>query len=361
MKVNKATLVFMTIGLFICSLIGTTAAEASNGLKFNVKANIPENQHNPEVTYFDLMMSVGQTQEISVTLKNNTDEEVIILPKINAAMTNSDGVVEYSNFNNKERIYDKSLQTNIEEIVTLESDEVVLAPQEERTLKMTIQMPDEEVTGVIAGGIYLSQKYTEEKNDKASVEEGTSTNLRNLFGYQIALLLRNNDNLVTPEVVYEGAEANQLNARNAVSLKTRNSSPTYINQAVFKAKIKRAGSDETVAEVTKEKMQFAPNTIFDLYVPMQGKQYEAGDYVLTGSITSGNNEWPIKEEFTVTREQANKFNEADPDVEPEDYTMVIVLAALVAVFALAAVYLIRKNKQQKALLKQLNQDDKNKE
>lgn len=356
MQGNKLTIFIVTIGLLFLGLVNSTVSEAAEGLKFDVKANIPENQYNPEVTYFDLLMSTGQAQEISVALKNNTDENVTIIPQINSAMTNFNGVVEYSNFNNKERIYDDSLKTNIEDIIQLEAEEIVLAPQEERDLKMTIQMPVEEVDGVIAGGIYLSQRdETSETSDKVAADEA-STNLKNLFGYQIAILLRNNEKLVTPEVVYEGAEANQINARNAISLKTRNISPTYINQATFKAEVRRAGSDESITKVNQEDMQFAPNTIFDLFVPLQGRQYEAGDYVLTGAITSGNNEWPINEEFTVTREQAEEFNEADPDVEPEDYTMIIILGALVAVFALAAIYLIRKNKQQKVLLKQLSND-----
>lgn len=358
MRARKYVVFLLSAILVLSGLAFGQKAEAIDGLKFNVKPNIPDNQYNKEVSYFDLIMKPGEGQEIAVMLKNTTDEEVVVIPQINSAMTNSNGVVEYSNHNNKKRVYDKSLKNNIEDIVQLAENEVVLAPQEEKELKLTITMPSEEFNGVIAGGIYLAQKDNSTEGTEETTKKETSTSLKNLYGYQIGLLLRNNEKLITPEVVIGGAQADQLNVRNAVSLKVRNTAPTYINKVHFQAELKKKGSDEVIAKTDQKEMQFAPNTIFDLFVSMQGKRYEAGDYVLTGSITSGDNKWPINEAFTVTREKANKFNEADPDVEPEDYTMIIILGALVAVFALAAIYLIRKNNKQKALLKQLN-DEKN--
>lgn len=355
MRARKYVVFLLSAFLVLSGLAFGQKVEAIDGLKFNVKPNIPDNQYNKEVSYFDLIMKPGEGQEVEVILKNSTDEEVVVLPQINSAMTNSSGVVEYSNHNNKKRVYDKSLKHNIEDIVQLTEKQITLAPQEEKELKLTIAMPPEEFNGVIAGGIYLAQK---DNSTEETTKKETSTSLKNLYGYQIAILLRNNEQLITPEVVFEGAQANQSNVRNAVSLKVRNSTPTYINKVHFQAKLKKKGADEVIAKTDQKEMQFAPNTIFDLFVSMQGKRYEAGDYVLTGSITSGDNKWPINEAFTVTREKANKFNEADPDVEPEDYTMIIILGALVAVFALAAIYLIRKNNKQKALLKQLN-DEKN--
>ncbi|MGG5373314.1 DUF916 and DUF3324 domain-containing protein [Enterococcus sp. AZ196] len=358
MKSRKFVIFLLSTFLIFSGLAFAQTAQAVDGLKFSVTPNIPDNQYNKEVSYFDLLMNPGDEQEIAVLLKNPTDENVVILPQINSAMTNTGGVVEYSNHNNKERVYDKSLKHNIEDIVQLSEKEITLSPGEERELKLTITMPSEEFKGVIAGGIYLAQKGESSKNNDEKSSKETSTSLKNLYGYQIALLLRNNDELVTPKVVFEGAQADQLNVRNAVSLKVRNSTPTYINKVNYQAELKKKGSDEVIAKTDQKDMQFAPNTIFDLFVSMKGKQYEAGDYVLTGSIVSGNNKWPVNEEFTVTREQANKFNEADPDVEPESYTLVIILGAIVAVAVLVAIYLIRKNKQQKALLEKLKNEKK---
>lgn len=354
MKAKKLVAVLCSLFFVIGTFFFVQQVEAAGGLRFSVKPNIPDNQHNKEATYYDLMMSPGQTQEITVTLRNTSDSEVTVVPNINSAMTNSGGVVEYSNFENKERIYDDSLKYNIEDTVKLNEETVTLAPEEERELAMTITMPAEEYDGVIAGGLYLRQQ-----DDSEDTEETSGTNIKNLFGYEIAILLRNNEATVAPEVIFDGATADQQNARNAISLKVRNTSATYINKVHYQAELKREGSDEVIAETDQEDMQFAPNTIFDLFLPMDGRRFEAGDYVLTGSITSGENEWPIEESFTITREEAEKFNEADPDVEPEDYTMVIILGVLVAIFALAAVFLIRKNKQQKAKLKALEGNQNN--
>lgn len=65
-------------------------------MKFAVTAVIPENQIDKNQTYFDLKMQPGQKQTIQVQMKNDTNKEVVVESFANTAITNSNGITDYS-------------------------------------------------------------------------------------------------------------------------------------------------------------------------------------------------------------------------------------------------------------------------
>lgn len=65
-------------------------------MKFAVTAVIPENQIDKSQTYFDLKMQPGQKQTIQVQMKNDTNKEVVVESFANTAITNSNGITDYS-------------------------------------------------------------------------------------------------------------------------------------------------------------------------------------------------------------------------------------------------------------------------
>ena len=68
--------------------------EAAETMAYSVKANIPENQINKTLTYFDLKMEPNQRQDITLTVSNSSDEKATILISPNVAMTNQNGVID---------------------------------------------------------------------------------------------------------------------------------------------------------------------------------------------------------------------------------------------------------------------------
>lgn len=55
---------------------------------YSIKANIPENQINKTITYFDLKMEPNQNQGISLTVNNSSDKKTTLLISPNVAITN---------------------------------------------------------------------------------------------------------------------------------------------------------------------------------------------------------------------------------------------------------------------------------
>lgn len=89
-KIVSSLLVF--VFLFNVFNLKANAAE----MKFAVNAVIPENQVDKNQTYFDLKMEPGQKQTLQVQMKNDTDKEVVVETHANTAITNSNGITDYS-------------------------------------------------------------------------------------------------------------------------------------------------------------------------------------------------------------------------------------------------------------------------
>ena len=90
--------IYQKVLLFIATIftLGTVSKEVhANEFNFSVNPVLPENQIG-ESGYFNLQMSPGQSQTLTITLKNTTDKTVVVEEEIASAITNINGVVEYS-------------------------------------------------------------------------------------------------------------------------------------------------------------------------------------------------------------------------------------------------------------------------
>ena len=90
--------IYQKVLLIIATIftLGTVSKEVhANEFNFSVNPVLPENQIG-ESGYFNLQMSPGQSQTLTITLKNTTDKTVVVEEEIASATTNINGVVEYS-------------------------------------------------------------------------------------------------------------------------------------------------------------------------------------------------------------------------------------------------------------------------
>ena len=87
------------------------------------------------------------------------------------------GVVEYSGANEEAT---PSAPYAIEELVALSDETLSLAPNEQKEITLTVQMPSESFDGILAGGLYVQQTGSEEFQG----------NVQNLLAREVAVLLR---------------------------------------------------------------------------------------------------------------------------------------------------------------------------
>jgi len=330
------------LGLFMLTGIESYASE----LKFSVEPELPENQVTDKHTYFDLLTKPKQKQTLTLHLRNDTDKDVVVEPKINAATTNINGVVEYGESNTK---LDKTAPYDLTEVVVPGEEEVKIPAKGSHDLKLKVQMPEKSFKGVLAGGITLQEKdQGKEKNDeKDKQDKGLA--IENKYAYEVAILLQESEDKVVQDLSLEDVAPGQVNARNVINAKLKNPKATYINQLAVKAKITKKGSKDPLYTSEKKDMQMAPNTSFKYPISLEGEKLKPGNYKLTMKATSSEEEWSFTKDFEIKAEDAKKYNEKDVTIEDDNYFWwyVGLASVLILVAILVAVYIYRKKKAMK--------------
>ena len=320
---------------------------SASEFNFAVKTVIPDNQINKKLTYFNLFMEPSQEQTIEIELRNDTDKAVTVLVDINSAITNKSGIVEYGR-NDVE--LDETLRHDMGKIVTTDN-EVVVPANENYMLKLTINMPEEEFDGIIAGGIRLKEKVEEENNSSNSNSE-SGMSIKKEFAYEVAILLRVNENKLTPNLELNDVFPNQINFRNVISANIQNTEAMYMNKMTVEAKVTKKGSTKALYEENKEGMQMAPNSNFHFPISLNGKKMKAGEYTLNLTATSLGETWTWTKDFKIEKEEAKAFNAADVSIQ-NDYSwliyVVIGMGILLVVLIIWMILLKRKNSKEKTV------------
>ncbi|MFF2459738.1 DUF916 and DUF3324 domain-containing protein [Peribacillus simplex] len=325
--------------IFTFSILKASAAE----FNFAVETVIPKNQVDKKKTYFDLMMKPGQKQVLEINLRNDTENDVNINPLIHSATTNLNGVVEYGE-NDIES--DSTLLYKMEDIVKTE-EEIIIPAKGNYKVKMDVVMPKEDLDGVLAGGIILQEK-TEGTGDKQKENENNKgLSIENEFAYVVAILLRENENEVKPEIQLNDVFPDQINARNVINANIQNIMPMYMNQMTVKAKVTKKGDSQVMYESNKEGMQMAPNSNFDYPISLHGERLEAGEYTLEMTAASMGEEWHWKRNFKIDGGLAKKLNDSDVSIQ-KDYTwLYVIIGGIVILLALilCVIFMRRKKKE----------------
>ncbi|MDY6440863.1 DUF916 and DUF3324 domain-containing protein [Enterococcus avium] len=346
--------------MIFSSLIITTPSLASE-FNFAVTPKPSENQIDKQKTYFDLMLAPNQEETLTVDLRNDTDQDVVVEAQITSATTNDNGVVEYSQ---NEIKADKTLKYNIKDYVEAPK-EITLKPQSAAEYKVKIHMPNEKFAGVIAGGITFKEKgssqtaTSSDKNDKGLA-------IKNEYSYVVALLIRQTTENGDPDLKLENVQPNQRNARNVIQGNLHNPNATYLNQLATKTTITKKG--ETKALYTEEQsgMQMAPNSNFNLSVPLKGDRLKAGTYTMkieaygqkdqNGSYpfqAKGSQKeekyryhWSLEKDFEIKADVAKKLNDSDVTIK-KDYTWVYILIGIVLLLLIILFLVWRKKNNDK--------------
>lgn len=306
---------------------------------FSVNFDLPENQIDKSKTYLDLQMSPNQKQEISYTLFNDTDQDITVNILVRSATTNANGVIEYGESLSKK---DASLPYDLEKLVqTVDSVKVPAKGTTKQTL--TIQAPEKEFSGIVAGGITFQEPVSSETNKK-------TVGVVNRYSQVKAILLRNNQETVTPDLVLTKAFADQSNARNIIAVNLQNPEPAYMFGLSTKVSIFKKGQEKAYLTMEKNELNMAPNTNFDLAVPLNGKQLEPGKYQATVQAKWEDKEWNLKTDFEITSKTAKSYNAKDIDLQEEpsnNYLWWVIIGGLLVIIIIMGLVLYKNKKGDK--------------
>lgn len=312
----------------------------AGGFSFEVMR--PENQRNPEVTYFDLLMKPGQKQTVQIKMNNSSDKEIKVNVSLNSAKTNSNGVIEYGPSKIKN---DASLKHDFTEIV--KAPQEVTVPAKGSTMTdFAITIPEESFEGFISGGIQLQQA------DGGVAKETDQGMVVNKFAYLIGMLLSVSDVTgIEPDMKLNKVYPELQNYRNAIFVNFSNVKPVYTDDMTVSVQLMRKTSETVLYETKKTNMRMAPNSMIDFPVSMNGEKMQAGDYrakILVTTAAGGR--WQWDEPFTITDDEADKFNAEDLSLVQASGINWLLIAAIVGgvlIFTFLIFFFIRRNKKKK--------------
>lgn len=311
-------IVILYIGINSGFLSIIAQASDDDGSSFTYKVIQPENQHNKKVGYFDLRMTPDQEQTVIIKMNNSSDKEITVNVSLNSAKTNTNGVIEYGPSKLEK---DKSLKYDFADLVKGDTT-VKIPPKQSVDYPLTIKMPATQFDGVISGGIYMIQKGQTEDQEAM---------IKNEYGYLVGMILTETDIAIKPSLQLNKVFAEQQNYRNAVFINYSNTQPAYIDNMTVDVQIMAKGSDEVLYDTKQNKMRMAPNSQINFPVLMNGEKMVAGDYRAHVLVTTDNDgRWEWEQEFTITDEEADKFNQEDVSLLQEsrvNWPLILILVA----------------------------------
>lgn len=345
-KLNKLMLV---IAVIVSVFIGATTTGNASALPFSVNPILPKNQVNTLHTYFDLKVKAGDTQKLRVVLVNDTKKAVVVKPIINAAKTNVNGVVDYSDATLK---LDQMAPADMAKI--LKTTKTVKLPAKSKvTVVLRLQVPQKTFKGVLSGGITF--KPVEGKQTNAA--KGMS--IINRYAYVVGIVLRESNQPVHPIMKLNSVQPSQINYRNVITSGLVNKTATYLNQVSVTTKVTKFGDSKVLYTSKKAGMQIAPNSWFNYPTQLDGKALVAGKYTMDLKLVSGSDKWHFKRNFMIDGAKAQALNKKDVTIK-HDYTKWFVIAGvLLLLLVIVFIYLRmkRKEKELQAIIEQQGEND----
>lgn len=340
LKISKNILFLLflcTISLFIQN---QTIIADESGLTYSVAVKNLPNQIDKKATYYDLLVTPGQQQTLTVVVTNSGKEEKNLVVTPTNAITNQNGVIDYSIQDSKYK-YDSTLKIPFTSLVG-EPQKVKVAPGESKEVNFELNIPKDPFNGVILGGFVVSEADSKESNQKSD-----GVKIVNKFQIVKAVKLREKEEKIPAELVLNDVKPALVSYRTAVTANLQNTEPISFGQMKVDAKITEKGKSEVLKSQVKENLEMAPNSNFDFPIMWGNQKIKAGDYTLTLVATSGDRKWSFKKDFVVTAEESKKINSEAVELEDSPSYWIYIVAVIGLIILAILIYLYVKKKKNK--------------
>ncbi|CAM3039803.1 DUF916 and DUF3324 domain-containing protein [Lactiplantibacillus plajomi] len=326
--------VMLVVGLFVSGLAITASAD---NLNYTVKAELPSNQVNQDVSYFDLKVKPGQRQNLTVTITNNDkrDHQYTVSP--NLAVTNDNGVIDYSQSKAKA---DSSLKFNVKSALSGKQTVTVAAKSSKRvTVKLTV--PAKRFSGTALGGINVVQAKTSQRKKQSGMA------IDNQYAYVLGVQLRENvTSKSKPRMKLHQIKAAQLNYRNYVTANLQNDQPAIMHNLKINSYITKRGGKKQLMVTKKDNLAMAPNSNFNFAMGDGEAPLKAGKYTLHLKAKADEGHWQFTRDFTISSKDADQLNETavGDQAQPNYFWWFVALGVIIIALLAVVIWLVLKNK-----------------
>lgn len=323
-KRNRLELILvLAIFFVIAGVISPRAIQADSGAKFSVSINNNSQQIDPQLPYFNLNMQPNSETNLSLNIYNRSKKAAKFTVWANKAITNNNMIIDYS-----ARKITKSPNLpstlNIYKMISPKVQNIQVPANGTKKIAFKLKMPDQQFNGRLLGGIYVRKQ----------IEKSVKSGFTNRLNFATAIVIRQNNRQVKPELNLNKVRINNLNWTRTVEAGTQNVSKTYLSHVKTAAKIYPAKNPKKI--VIRQKLDnrsIAPNSSFNYQLPLKNQKLKPGKYILDLKFISKKPDqiWHWKRSFVITSK-----NVQDVTIQHNNHLWIwILFIALVLVIVLA--------------------------
>jgi len=297
---SKMAKIISLVVVFLLTIAAlATVAGAAGG--FMVIPNLPDNQRPETAGFFNLNVSAGQTQEITMMVENQNDFDIAVEISLFTVGTNMNGVIDFT----RPGEVDKTLAHDFNEIATLGIDSRLHIPAgSSAAVPLTLNIPEDGIDGMVFGAVHFLRDATDEEIKAADM-------FINRFAHVMTVRLQEGDFVIDADFMLGDVRAETRYYRAAIVADIRNPLPRMAMGAVASAQVYQVGHDTPIFVINDMGVDFAPNAIFSMtMMDMEGFGIHPGDYLIRIQLEHEGRNWEIQREFVVEAQAAAAINEA---------------------------------------------------
>lgn len=351
---TKGEKTFFAVMLILCMLIPMAtgyAVDATEGVGFSVRAVLPENQVNSQVSYFDLHMAPERKQDLTVEIYNKEAKEIKAKISVVSASTNGNGIIDYKT----PGIKDKTLKIPFSEIAKVQ-EEIVMVPAEKTAhTVISVTMPKEEYDGVVLGGIVVTQIKDEEEAKKDEMQAAQGVTIRNEYSYVLGVKLTETDSEVLPEFEPVIAQPELIQYRVGVVHYIRNKEAAIAKNVTLGIKIYSERENKIILTEPEKRIDMAPNSVIP-YGVLWGRDIAPGNYISYVSMEQDGRTWNFEMPFEVTAQQSLEISQNSLEEKQGIpwWAVLLIILVIILIIIILILLLIVKRKKGKETLTSVN-------
>lgn len=315
---------FIVLSLLLFGLFYFDKQIFASTVDYSIISHPSEKQIDEKNTYYDLKLGASESENLIVTVKNNSDKKIIVDVEIDKATTNSNGVVEYKNSSKHESV---DLKHSLNDLVKLDTSQVILDPKQSKNIVLKVTNPKENFNGIIAGGINFTQQLENTKSNDSMA-------IRNQYSYSIALVLHGEKEFNKHNLKPGNIKVKQSNGRNNIYFPIENHTAAFLNKVNIQSEVYKKNVKTPVYSEKKLNAQVAPNSIYEYLINTNKMPLHSGKYTAKLSIESKGEKWSFTKDFEISKNKAKVLNSSGIIEKPKNNLLYFVVITCLFILSL---------------------------
>lgn len=304
----------------------------------NVVASTPNfdtsliDENKKQVGYLDLFVEKDKSYELSILIKNRSeDKSTYIISGVNA-YTNQNGTIDYST--------DKKNSNVVFTDIVSKSDEIIVKGKSEMVVPVKLKIPSSMPNGLVLGGIQTKVKEKEEERLSTSINQ------------QVQMINVIKLNTTTKKIIPELSLKKVTQDDNTLIVEIENPDAVMFGELQLDYTLTNIKSSKVILKKTAKDFEMAPSSVMPLVIDLDSIKFSSGNYLLDIKGTSGIKTWHLEKEVKLTKFETNTFSNNDSSISEQlskkfnnIYIFILILIIFILLLLVMIYLLIKKKKK----------------